>query len=119
MLFFVLTVAPQAGFGNLILPAQIGIPNHARMAFPLLNAAGFWLTLAGLCSLLASTFVPGGAAISGWTAYPPLSAVPSAGPGQGLGLDLWLSAITLFALGSIAFSRQSPHHRHHPGAAPA
>ncbi len=31
MLFFVLTVAPQSGFGNLILPAQIGA---RRMAFP-------------------------------------------------------------------------------------
>jgi cytochrome c oxidase subunit 1 len=101
MLFFVLTVAPQAGFGNLILPAQIGA---RRMAFPHLNAASFWLTLAGLISLLSSTFVQGGAAISGWTAYPPLSAVASAGPGQGLGLDLWLTAIAFFALGSIAFS---------------
>jgi cytochrome c oxidase subunit 1 len=105
MLFFVLTVAPQAGFGNLILPAQIGIhPATGRMAFPYLNAAGFWLTLAGLITLLASPFAQGGAAISGWTAYPPLSAVPSAGPGQGLGLDLWLAAIAFFALGAIAGS---------------
>ena len=35
MLFFVLTTAPQAGFGNLILPAQIGARS---MAFPGLNA---------------------------------------------------------------------------------
>ncbi len=71
MLFFVLTTAPQAGFGNLILPAQIGA--H-RMAFPILNAASFWLTALALLTLLSSTFVSGGAAISGWTAYPPLSA---------------------------------------------
>ena len=101
MLFFVLTVAPQAGFGNLILPAQIGARS---MAFPALNALGFWSTLAGLIALLASTFVQGGAAISGWTAYPPLSAVASAGPGQGLGMDLWLIAITFFAIGSITGS---------------
>ena len=44
MLFFVLTLAPQAGFGNLILPAQIGA---RRMAFPALNAAGFWLIALG------------------------------------------------------------------------
>ena len=98
MLFFVLTVAPQAGFGNLILPRQIGA--HS-MAFPILNALGFWAVAAALLVLLASSFVQGGAAISGWTAYPPLSAVPSAGPGQGLGMDLWLTSITLFALGSI------------------
>ena len=98
MLFFVLTLAPQSGFGNLILPAQIGA---RRMAFPTLNAIGFWVTAAALVSLLASSFVQGGAAISGWTAYPPLSAIASAGPGQGLGMDLWLLSIGLFGVGSI------------------
>jgi cytochrome c oxidase subunit 1 len=101
MLFFVLTVAPQAGFGNLILPAQIGA---TRTAFPALNALGLWSTALGLLALISSSFVQGGAAISGWTAYPPLSAVASAGPGQGLGMDLWLLAIGLFAIGSIAGS---------------
>lgn len=96
MLFFVLTVAPQSGFGNLILPAQIGTP---RMAFPRLNAAGLWTTAAGLAVLLAAFFVPGGSPISGWTAYPPLSTTELAGPGQGLGMDLWLASIALFALG--------------------
>jgi cytochrome c oxidase subunit 1 len=101
MLFFVLTTAPQAGFGNLILPAQIGTRS---MAFPALNAASFWLTAAALLTLLSSTFVPGGAAISGWTAYPPLSAVASAGPGQALGMDLWFTSIALFAIASTASS---------------
>ncbi|HSY70451.1 MAG TPA: cbb3-type cytochrome c oxidase subunit I, partial [Edaphobacter sp.] len=101
MLFFVLTTAPQAGFGNLILPAQIGARS---MAFPALNAASFWLTAVALLTLLSSTFVPGGSAISGWTAYPPLSAVPSAGPGQGAGMDLWLTSIALFAIASTASS---------------
>ena len=101
MLFFVLTTAPQSGFSNLILPAQIGA--H-RMAFPMLNAGSFWLTTIALVTLLSSTFVPGGAAISGWTAYPPLSAVPGAGPGQGLGMDLWLTSIALFAIATTASS---------------
>ncbi len=101
MLFFVLTTAPQAGFGNLILPVQIGA---RRMAFPILNAASFWLTAIALLTLLSSTFVPGGAAISGWTAYPPLSAVSNSGPGQGLGMDLWLASIALFAIASTASS---------------
>jgi cytochrome c oxidase subunit I len=97
MLFFVLTVAPQSGFGNLILPAQIGA---RRMAFPRLNAIGMWTTAAALLTLLAAFFVPGGSPISGWTAYPPLSATPLAGPGQGIGLDLWLASIALFSIGS-------------------
>src|SRR5271155_6202179 len=101
MLFFVLTTAPQAGFGNLILPAQIGAN---RMAFPTLNAASFWLTAIALLTLLSSTFVPGGAAISGWTAYPPLSAIANSGPGQALGMDLWLASIALFAIASTASS---------------
>jgi cytochrome c oxidase subunit 1 len=97
MLFFVLTTAPQSGFGNLILPAQIGA---RRMAFPVANAISFWLTALALLILLSSTFVPGGSAISGWTAYPPFSAVASAGPGQGLGMDLWLASIAVFAIAS-------------------
>ena len=98
MLFFVLTLAPQAGFGSLILPSQVGA---RRMAFPALNAAAFWLFALALATLLSSSFVQGGAAISGWTAYPPLSAVPAAGPGQGLGMDLWLASIGIFAIASI------------------
>ena len=97
MLFFVLTTAPQAGFSNLVLPAQIG---SRRMAFPAANAVSFWLTAVALIILLSSTFTPGGAPISGWTAYPPLSAVPSAGPGQGAGMDFWLASIALFAIAS-------------------
>jgi cytochrome c oxidase subunit I len=101
MLFFVLTVAPQSGFGNLILPAQIGA---SRMAFPCLNALSLYLTAAALITLLAAFFVPGGAPIGGWTAYPPLSATPLAGPGQGLGMDLWLTSIALFAIASTISS---------------
>ncbi len=95
MLFFVLTVAPTAGFGNLMLPAQIGA---RRMAFPRLNAVGMWTTALALVVLLAAFVVPGGAPIGGWTAYPPLSESPLAGPGQGLGMDLWLASLTLFCI---------------------
>ena len=98
MLFFVLTLAPQAGFASLILPSQIG---SIRMAFPRLNALAFWLFTLALAVLLGSAFVPGGSAISGWTAYPPLSAIAAAGPGQGLGMDLWLLAIGIFSIASI------------------
>jgi cytochrome c oxidase subunit I len=95
MLFFVLTVAPLWGFGNLILPAQIG---SRRMAFPNLNAAAFWMLAAALLILCVSPFVAGGTAISGWTAYPPLSAIAASGPGQATGMDLWLLSIGLFSI---------------------
>jgi cytochrome c oxidase subunit 1 len=101
MIFFVLTTAPQSGFGNLILPSQIGAQH---MAFPRLNAAAFWITAIALVTLLSATFAPGGGPISGWTAYPPLSAVASAGPGQALGMDLWLASLALFAVASTIAS---------------
>ncbi len=99
MIFFVLTTAPQAGFGNCLLPAQLGAE---RMAFPRLNMLSFWLTFTSLGVLLASFFVRGGPAISGWTAYPPLSALGSiTGPGEGLGQSLWIISIALFCVASL------------------
>jgi cytochrome c oxidase subunit 1 len=98
MIFFVLSTAPQNGFGNYFLPLQLGA---SEMAFPRLNMAGFWITLLSFLVLLAAFFVPGGASLAGWTQYSPLSAIASAGPGQGLGTDLWLLSIALFCLASI------------------
>src|ERR1700687_813413 len=87
MVFFVLTTAPQSGFGNYFLPIQIGAPD---MAFPVLNMLSFWTTFVAFVIMLAAFFVPGGAPLGGWTAYPPLSALgPVAGPGQGTGETLW------------------------------
>ena len=97
MIFFVLTVAPQSGFANLVLPAQIGA---RQMAFPRLNAAAFWLAFIAFLILIGAFFVPQGAPISGWTNYPPLSAVAAAGPGQGAGMDVWLASIAVFCLSS-------------------
>ena len=98
MIFFVLTTAPQSGFANLVLPEQIGARG---MAFPRINAAGFWLTVFAFLVLISAAHVTrGGAPISGWTSYPPLSAIPAAGPGQGLGMDLWLVSIGIFCVAS-------------------
>ena len=99
MIFFVLTTAPQSGFGNYFLPIQIGAED---MAFPRLNMLSFWTTFVGLVVLLATFFVTDGPPISGWTTYPPLSAVgPAAGPGEGLGQDLWVVSIAIFCIGSL------------------
>ncbi len=95
MVFFVLTTAPQSGFANLVLPAQIGAQ---RMAFPHINAAGFWLTVVAFLVLISGGHIHGGAAISGWSMYPPLSALSASGPGQGLGVDLWLISIGIFCI---------------------
>jgi cytochrome c oxidase subunit I len=98
MVFFVLTTAPQGGFGNYFLPIQIGAPD---MAFPVLNMLSFWTTFVGFVVILAAFFVSGGAPLHGWTGYPPLSAVQSAGPGEGLGADLWITSIAIFCAASL------------------
>src|SRR3981081_1677447 len=98
MVFFVLTTAPQGGFGNYFLPIQIGAPD---MAFPVLNMLSFWTTFVGFVVILAAFFVSGGAPLHGWTGYPPLSAVQSAGPGEGLGADLWITSIAIFCIASL------------------
>jgi cytochrome c oxidase subunit I len=98
MVFFVLTTAPQGGFGNYVLPIQIGAPD---MAFPVLNMLSFWTTFVGFVLIIAAFFVTGGAPLHGWTGYPPLSAVQSAGPGEGLGADLWITSIAIFCIASL------------------
>jgi cytochrome c oxidase subunit 1 len=98
MVFFVLTTAPQGGFGNYFLPIQIGAPD---MAFPVLNMLSFWTTFVAFVVIIAAFFVQGGAPLHGWTGYPPLSAIPSAGPGEGLGADLWITSIAIFCVASL------------------
>lgn len=98
MVFFVLSTLPQSGFGTYFLPLQLGA---SEMAFPRLSMAGLWITVVSFLVLMAALFAPGGASIAGWTQYAPLSVIASAGPGQGLGTDLWLISIGLFCLGTV------------------
>jgi len=103
MVFFVLTTAPQGGFGNYFLPIQIGAED---MAFPLLNMLSFWVTLVGFVVILAAIFLSGSDStvgpIGGWTGYAPLSALGAiAGPGQGMGMNLWIISIAIFCVGSL------------------
>src|SRR6478672_4127219 len=98
MVFFVLPTAPQGGFGNYFLPIQVGAPD---MAFPVLNMLSFWTTFLAFMVMLAAFFVTGGAPLHGWTGYAPLSALPSAGPGEQLGADLWITSIAIFCLASL------------------
>ena len=103
MVFFVLTTAPQGGFGNYFLPIQIGAED---MAFPVLNMLSFWVTFVGFIVILAAIFFSGADStigpIGGWTGYAPLSALGAiAGPGQGMGMDLWIISIAIFCVGSL------------------
>ena len=52
--------------------------------------------------MMAAFFVHDGAPLSGWTAYPPLSALGAiTGPGEGLGQTLWICSIALFCQGAV------------------
>src|ERR671916_1154388 len=103
MVFFVLTTAPQGGFGNYFLPIQIGADD---MAFPYLNMLSFWVTFVGLVVLCAAIFASGGSVIGptgGWTGYAPLSAVGHLFnvPGQDMGINLWVTSIAIFCIASL------------------
>jgi cytochrome c oxidase subunit 1 len=104
MVFFVVAPLLVGGFGNVLIPLQIGTRD---MAFPVLNMLSYWVFFLSGCVMLASLFVTGGAAAGGWTVYPPLSVLREAVPGSGLGMDLWILALTLMwialTLGSLNF----------------
>jgi cytochrome c oxidase subunit 1 len=72
MVFLAVVPLGFAAFGNYFVPLQIGAID---MAFPRLNMWSFWLQFMGACIFFGSFFVPGGAAKSGWTSYPPLAGI--------------------------------------------
>src|SRR5258708_2724353 len=99
MVFFVLTTAPFAAFGNYFLPIQVGAED---MPFPHFNMMSFWVTFVAFLVLVSSFFVGDGPTLGGWTQYAPLSAVGAvAGPGQGLGVVLWATSIGIFCIGQL------------------
>jgi cytochrome c oxidase subunit 1 len=98
MVFLGVVPVAVGGFGNFVLPLQIGAPD---MAFPRLNMASYWFFFLGGVTMLASFFVPGGAAQSGWTSYSPLASL--AGSGQTWWLVGMIFLITSSLLGAINF----------------
>lgn len=101
MMFFVLTGAFLGTMGNLLIPLQIGARD---MASGFLNMLSFWLYfLSGLIMFL-SFFVETGAASSGWTAYPPLSALKEASQGSGAGMTLWIISMVIFIISNVMTS---------------
>ncbi|HUA09595.1 MAG TPA: cytochrome c oxidase subunit I [Candidatus Acidoferrales bacterium] len=89
MVWLVIIPLITGGFGNVIMPLQIGARD---VAFPWLNMISFWIfPVAGL--MLFSSFLMG-APVAGWTEYPPMSL--QAGPGT----SMWAAAIFLVGVSS-------------------
>ena len=104
MVFFVISLGLVSGLGNFIIPLQVGAKD---MAYPFLNMLSYWTIVPASLIMILSFFVEGGAAAGGWTSYPPLSALPEALPGSGMGQTLWLLGMALFivsfTMGSLNF----------------
>lgn len=98
MVFFVLTAALSGTFSNLLIPLQCGARD---MASGLLNMISYWLFFTSSVVMVISLFVESGPASAGWTIYPPLSALPQAISGSGLGMTLWLVSMAIFISSSL------------------
>jgi len=98
MVFFVLTAALSGTFSNLLIPLQCGARD---MASGFLNMVSYWLFFLSSVVMICSLFVESGPANAGWTIYPPLSALPQAISGSGMGMTLWLVSMAIFIAASL------------------
>ncbi len=95
IVFFVLTAGLSGTFSNLLIPLQLGARD---MASPFLNMLSYWFFFLASVVMFYSLFLSTGPFSGGWTAYPPLSALPQASSGSGAGMTLWLVSLTLFVV---------------------
>lgn len=98
MVFFLLTGGLSGTFSNMLIPLQLGARD---MASGFLNMLSYWFFFISSLLMLTSLFVESGPAMAGWTIYPPLSALPQAVSGSGLGMTLWLVSMTIFIASSL------------------
>ena len=95
IVFFVLTAGLSGTFSNLLIPLQLGARD---MASPFLNMLSYWFFFLAGVVMFYSLFLNTGPFAGGWTAYPPLSALPQASSGSAGGMTLWLVSLTLFVV---------------------
>lgn len=92
-MIFLVSTPILFGLGNYLIPLMIGARD---MAYPKLNAFGYWVFLfAGL--FLYSSFLTGQVPDGGWFAYTPLTG-PKYSPG--LGLDFWSLGLLFLGIGT-------------------
>jgi cytochrome c oxidase subunit I len=98
MVFFVLTAGLSGTFSNFLIPLQIGARD---MASGFLNMLSYWFFFLSSVLMFVSLFIETGPAAGGWVIYPPLSALPQAIKGSGLGMTLWLCSMAIFIVSSL------------------
>jgi cytochrome c oxidase subunit I len=103
-MIFLFVIPVLVGFGNYIVPLMIGARD---MAFPRLNAFGYWGLLFGGLFLQAS-FAVGSAPDGGWFMYTPLSeaacGVHAVSCTPGMNADFWILGVLMLGISSIAGS---------------
>jgi len=98
MVFFVLTAGLSGTFSNFLIPLQIGARD---MASGFMNMLSYWFFALASVIMLTSLFIETGPASGGWVIYPPLSALPQAMSGSGLGMTLWLVSMVFFIASTL------------------
>jgi len=98
LVFFVLTAGLSGTFSNLLIPLQIGARD---MASPFLNMLSYWFFFLAGIVMFFSLFLSTGPFSGGWTAYPPLSALPQASSGSAGGMTLWIVSMVLFVVSAL------------------
>ncbi len=98
MVFFVLTAGLSGTFSNFLIPLQVGARD---MASGFMNMLSYWFFFMSSALMFTSLFISTGPAGGGWTIYPPLSALPQAVQGSGLGMTLWLVSMALFIVSTL------------------
>ncbi|TAE00371.1 MAG: cytochrome c oxidase subunit I [Bacteroidetes bacterium] len=98
MVFFVLTAGLSGTFSNFLIPLQVGARD---MASGFMNMLSYWFFFASGVLMFTSIFIETGPASGGWVIYPPLSALPQAMSGSGLGMTMWLMSMALFIVSSL------------------
>ncbi len=95
IMIYLFAVPFAVGLANYIVPLQIGAPD---VAFPRMNALGYWLYLFGGITMISGFLTAGGAASFGWFAYAPLSGATYS---PGMGADLWIIGVVVTSTAGV------------------
>src|SRR6266496_2465820 len=95
---FLVGMPLAVAFGNYLIPLQIGARD---VAFPRLNAFGYWGFLFGGLFIYSSFLLGGSAPNGGWFGYTPLTSTPiGRGFLPGHGPDFWAVGIIILGIAS-------------------